>query len=180
MKTPILKLNSKAWLAFLCAFGLFSMSATHLRGIEPLTPVSFGRGVNYTKICSEVLDDEACESSNMYGDRQGSAGTRNGSHRLNTTAVSTNPFSSLFSCTIATGSKRFNVLIGVSGNTIYQSTDDVFNKWSVLYRGLVTHNQRFSFAPAQGNVYMTGDALTDPIFKWDVAASSFGLAILNV
>ena len=179
MKITLLKPNGKVWLAFLCAFGLFSTICPALHGIEPLSPISFGKGVNYAKICSEVTDDEACDSSNMYGDRQGSAGTRFGSHRLNTTAVSTNPFSSLYSTVISTSDKRFNVLIGVSGDTIYYSTQDTFSDWSILYRGLLTPNQQFSFASAQNSIYMTGNALTDPIFKWDVAASSFGLAILT-
>lgn len=150
-----------------------------LWAVEPLPPISFSGGVDYTKICSQVADDHACDGSNMYGDRVGGANTRNGSHPLVATAVSSQPFSALFWTTISTTNVQINAVVGVSGDTIYYSTDATVTRWSILYRGLVTANQRFTFAVAQNAIYMTGNALTDPIFKWDVAASSFGLAILN-
>ena len=145
---------------------------------EPLIPVSFRGGIDWANQCSEIEDWRACDSSNMYGDRVGSADTRNGSDRLNSTAVSTNPFSSLYTCAIATGSRIYNVMLGVSGDTIYFSTDDVFVRWLPLFRGLYTPNQKFSFAVARNVIYMTGDALTDPIFQFDVANSTFGAAFL--
>jgi len=147
--------------------------------IEPLTSISFSGGVDYSRICSEIDQQRACDSSNMYGDRVGSADTRNGSHRLNETAVSTNPFSALFSATISSAGRQLDLKIGISGDTIYYSTDSPFQRWAILYRGLLTSNQRFTFASAQGSVYMTGDALSDPIFKFDVVNSSFGLSLLN-
>lgn len=147
--------------------------------LEPLTPISFQGGVDYSKISSEIDDTRAADSSNMVGNREGSAETRNGSHRLNSTAVSSQPFTALFSATIATATKQFNVLLGVSGNTIYVSTDNVFQQWTVLYSSLTTPNQKFSFAVAQNSIFMTGNALTDPIFKYDVASSSFGIAITS-
>lgn len=150
-----------------------------LRAIEPLAPISFEGGVDYTRLCSELDDKNACDSSNMYGDRVGGANTRNGSHPLIATAVSTNPVSALFWTTIATTSYQINAVVAVSGDTIYYSTDPTPTRWSILYRGLNTPNQRFSFAVANNVIFMTGNALTDPIFKWDVAASSFGLAILS-
>src|SRR3990167_2607351 len=127
--------------------------------IEPLTSISFSGGVDYSRICSEIDQQRACDSSNMYGDRVGSAGTRNGSHRMNTTAVSTQPFSALFSATISSAGRQLDVKIGVSGDTIYYSTDAVFSRWYILYRGLLTPNQKFSFASAQNSIYMTGNAL---------------------
>src|SRR3990167_10554829 len=107
--------------------------ASRVQAIEPLTPINFGGGVDYSRICSEIADERACDSSNMIGDREGGAQTRNGSHRLNETAVSTNPFNAFYWTTIATGTKQYNVMIGVSGGTIYGSTDDVFSQWRVLH-----------------------------------------------
>lgn len=150
-----------------------------LGAIEPLTPIAFDLGVDFARLCTEIDDRGACDSSNMYGDRVGSAGTRFGSHLINEIAVSTNPFSSLFSATIATSNIQINILIGVSGNTIYYSTQDTVSSWSILYRGLSTPNQRFTFAVAQNLIFMTGNALTDPVFKFDVAASSFSPALLS-
>jgi len=146
---------------------------------ELLLPISMRGGVDFSRNCSDIEDWRACDSNNMYGDRVGSADTRNGSERLNSTAVSTNPFSSLFWTTISTSTQRINVLIGVSGHTIYYSTDSVFSRWSVLYSSLSAPNQKFTFAVAQNDIYMTGNALTDQIFRWDVTNSSFGAAILN-
>lgn len=163
----------------LCGIVFSWLCLERVFAVEPLTPISFSGGVDYSRICTDVADERACDSSNMYGNRVGAAETRNGSHRLNSTAVSTNPFSALWSGTISTGSLRINVLIGVSGNRIYYSTDPVFDRWRILYSTLVTPNQKFTFAVAQGDVYMAGEALTDPIFKWDVAASSFTAAILS-
>ena len=158
----------------------FLFLTSPLFAIEPLTSISFGGGVDYSRICSDIADERACDSLNMVGNREGSAQSRYGSHRLNDVAVSTNQFSSLFSATIATGTKQFNVWLGVSGDTIYYSTSDTFTRWFILYRGLLTPNQKFSFAVAQNSIYMTGNAQTDPIFRYNVAESSFGAAILSV
>ncbi len=164
------------WLSLLI---LSALAVSPARALEPLTSISFQGGVDYSKIPSEIDDVRAADSSNMIGNREGSAETRNGSHRLNGTAVSSQAFTSLFSATIATGTKQFNVLLGVSGKTIYYSTDTVFSRWLVLYSSLTTPGQKFSFAVAQNSIFMTGNALTDPIFKYDVAASSFGVAITS-
>lgn len=163
----------KIWLSILV------LAAPAFAG-EPLAPISFAGGVDYGRLCSQILDERACDSSNMYGDRVGSAQSRNGSHPLIATAVSSQPFSSLFWTTISTSNLQINVVLGVSGDTIYYSTQDTVTSWLVLYRGLLTPNQKFTFQVAQNAIYMTGNALTDPIFKWDVTGSSFTPAIINV
>jgi hypothetical protein len=76
---------------------LAGILAAPLMAAEPLGPISFEFGVDYSKNCSEVDDRAACDSANMYGDRQGGANVRNGSHRINTIAVSSNPFSASYS-----------------------------------------------------------------------------------
>ncbi len=145
---------------------------------ELLTPIGFGKGVDYSRSCKDIADDGACDSSNMTGDRRGSASVRNGSRRFIDQDVSNNAFTSLYRTVITTAGVPINVLIGVSGDTIYYSTSDPITHWSILYRGLKTPNQKFSFATARNLIFMTGDALTDQIFKWDVPASSFSAAFL--
>jgi len=66
-----------------------------------------------------------------------------------------------------------SVVVGVSGNTIYYSTQDIPTHWLTLFKGLNTPNQTFQFAVGNNIIYMTGSALTDPIYQFDVAKSSF-------
>lgn len=164
--------------AVLATLSLFLASTTIHAAPELLTPIGFGKGVDYTRSCTDVADDAACDSSNMVGDRRGAAWVRNGSKRLITQAVSTQPFTALYRTVITTAGIPINVLIGVSGDTIYYSTSNSISHLSILYRGLNTPNQKFSFATAMNLIYMTGDALTDPIYKWDVPGSSFSAAFL--
>src|SRR3990167_1541259 len=175
MKHPLFR--SK--MPFLAILTLFLASIIHAAP-ELLAPIGFGKGVNYSRDCKDIADDEACDSSNMVGDRRGSASVRNGSKRLISQAVSTNPFTALYRTVITTAGVPINVLIGVSGDTIYYSTSNPITHWSILYRGLTTPNQKFSFATAKNLIFMTGDALTDPMFKWDVPASSFSPVFVSI
>lgn len=159
---------------------MIALSSAKLYGAPTLkVPVNFERSVDFSRDCKDIADNAACDSSNFIGDRNGSIRPRYGSKRVISQAISTQPFSALFSACISSSTeKAFNVTIGVSGDSIYISTDDVQTDWRVLYSGLRTRNQRFSFAVANNIILMTGYALTDPIFQYNVSQSSFAPLIL--
>ena len=159
---------------------LILSNAIYLSAVSPTKPVNFRGGVDYSQSCKDIEPWRACDSSNMIGDVRGWAETRFGSHRMFDTALGTDPVSAFFWTSVTTGARASSVLIAVSGNTIYYSTDDVPTHLLKLYEGLKTPNQRFEFAVFRSQIFMTGEALTDPIFRFDISITSFAPLGLSV
>lgn len=142
--------------------------------IIPSKTYDFSGGVDYDSIPTAVALNRSPDMSNLIGDRNGAAGRRNGSKRFIDQAISTNPVNSLYSTylTSGTGGSVIKCLFATSGNMILLSTRTEPYNWVILSSGLAAHNQNFSFVTANNEVIMTGDALKDPILKYNVNTSS--------
>ena len=158
--------------AFLATLTLFALS--YLKAAIPTNPVSF-LGVDHLHGCIDVADNRACDSQNMIGDSLGSASKRQGSKRIISQAVSSAPMTSVFWAEIDKGTYTKSVLIATSGSRIYVSTSPEGDSpiWRVLRSTLVTPDQYFTFANANGIIVMAGDALSDPVFKYDIDRDTF-------
>lgn len=142
-------------------------------GAETITPpVTFG-GVDRANVPTEVADNRAVDCQNVVGDIVGAVSKRNGSERYITQAVSTNPITSLYRASVDVGTYTRTALIMATSNSIYVSTGDIAPVWRQVRGGLVTQNQSFSFTNFNGQIVMTGDALTDPVFRYRVLTDSF-------
>ena len=137
------------------------------------TPVNFGGGVDHSRNCTDIRDNSACDSQNMVGDIFGSASKRDGSERYVGQAISTHSINSLYRASIDLGTSSVKVLLMTTWDRIYVSTSDGSPVWRVLKQGLKTADQHFSFANSRGKILMTGDALTDPVFQYDIIKDSF-------
>ena len=119
--------------------------------------------------CSEVADDRACDSQNLIGNVIGEAGKRGGSERLIKQAFSSNPTNGLHWTELNMGTYTKSALFAATWDKILISTIGDNPLWRVLVGSMAAPNQNFSFADAfGGQVVMTGDALTDPIYKYDM------------
>lgn len=165
---------TKLFAAILFAFSYQSAFAQS----QVLPPIQFNGGVDFDRPCTDIADSRACNGENMLPDSNGTLAPRNGTKQWISQSVSTEPFSALYVAYIATGTKTVRVVTGVSGDSIYISTL-ASPAWKKAYSGLYTRNQQFSFAVARGLIYMTGDALTDPIFRYDVLIDSFAPVFLG-
>jgi len=137
------------------------------------SPINFGKGVDHAKACTEVADNAACDSQNMVGNIFGSASKRNGSVRYIGQAISTHPINSIYRASLDQGTTTKKVLLVTTMDRIYISTSDSAPVWRLLKKGLATADQHFSFANSNGKIVMTGDALTDEPFVYDIAKDSF-------
>ena len=146
---------------------------TLLFGAQEFTPpITFG-GVDYLNIDSEIDDKRAKDSQNFVSDQKGSAEPRRGTQRYISQAISTNPASSLYHATVDRGTYTKTALFMTTWDKIYVSSDDVNPVWEELKSGLNTPNQKFTFVNNDGVIVMTGDALTDDIFQYNMISSSF-------
>ncbi len=131
-------------------------------------PVNFSGGVDYYSIPTEVADNRAVDMQNLVGDLQGGVKKRNGSSRFISQVKSTNSINSLYWASVDVGTGSFNALIMTTADKIYVSTSTSSPLWKEVRRNLNTLNQNFSFTNYNGIVVMTGDALTDPVFQYDI------------
>jgi hypothetical protein len=129
--------------------------------------------VDHAHTATDITDNRAVDAQNMIGNVFGSASKRNGSERYISQAISTQPITGLYRASLDQGTTTKKVLLMTTWDRIYASTSDIAPVWKLLKRGLVTHNQHFSFANSAGKIVMTGDALTDPVFVYDVVRDSF-------
>ena len=152
---------------------LFSSCSPAFAATEIRPPINFGGGVDHAHTPTDIADNRAVDAQNMIGNIFGSASKRNGSKRFIDQAISTNPIASLYRASLDQGTSTKKVLLMTTWDKIYISTSDASPVWRMLKTGLKTHNQHFSFANANGKIVMTGDALTDPVFVYDVIRDSF-------
>lgn len=137
-------------------------------------PVPFTGGVDHTNIDTEIADFRAKDCQNVIGSNQGSISIIDGTERFINQAVSTNPINSLYWYSVDRGTYIKEALLMTTWDRIYVSTSPSSNPvWKLLKKGLSTHNQTFSFGVHKDNIVFTGDALTDPPFKYDVIKDSF-------
>jgi len=137
------------------------------------TPINFGGGVDYSKPCTDIADNAACDAQNMIGDLQGAASKRYGGERFIAQAISSHPINSQFWLSIDQGTVAYKALIATTWDRIYKSTGGVLPQWTLLKKNLVGWDQHFSFAVARGKLIMTGDQLTDPPYSYDIVRDSF-------
>lgn len=152
----------------LAAFSYLKAAAT------PTAPIGF-RGVDHLHACPDIADDRACDARNMVGDAVGTASKRGGSRRIIRQAVSSSAMTSVYWAEVDKGTYSKSALIGTSGQRIYVSTSPEGDSpiWRVLRSTLATADQYFTFANFSGIIVMTGDALTDPVFKYDLVNDTF-------
>ena len=142
--------------------------------IVPSQTIDFSGGVDYDSIPTFVAPNRSPDQSNVIGDRNGAAGRRNGSMRFIDQAISTNPINSIYSTYLTSGTNNQIVkcLFATTGNMILLSTRTSPYNWIILSSRIAGHNQNFSFVTMNNDVIMTGDGLTDPIFKYTLSPSS--------
>lgn len=141
--------------------------------ITQTTPINVTGGVDYSAPATEITDNRAADAQNMLPNVLGKISHRQGSDRFISQAISTNPINSLYRASVDLGTTTKRVILASTWDRIYVSTSDTNAVWKELKRGLLTHNQHFSFANHNGIIVMTGDALTDPVYKYDISLDSF-------
>lgn len=152
---------------------LLSLPAKSYGAGQVLQPIPFSGGVDYTHICSEVSDNRACYAQNVIGNIQGSITKCGGSERFISQAISSHPFTSLYRISVDRGTQTHKALIATTSDRIYKSTGGPANVWTLLRQNLKTKNQTYSYAMVRDKLVMTGDALTDPIWQYNVFTDSF-------
>lgn len=140
-------------------------------------PQKFSGGYNPATVASEIPDADSPDCSNVINNLYGEISKRFGSVRYIDQAKSTNPFVSLYRIYVSTNAESKKALIGTTRDLILQSTSDVNGFWVPITSGLA-HNQFWEGVMYNNRFIMTGDKLLDPIFKYDVANSSFSNLIL--
>ena len=166
--------GNKRKTAFLAAFCLLAASSYLLADVLPTAPIGF-RGVDHLHTCTDIAEDRACDSQNMVGDAVGAASKRGGSRRIIRQAVSSSAMTSVYWSEVDKGTYSKSALFGTSGQRIYISTSPESESpvWRVLHSTLATADQYFTFANFAGKTVMTGDALTDPVFQYDLDKETF-------
>jgi hypothetical protein len=154
-------------------FSFLSVSSFAYSATTVTSPVNFGGGVDHVHAPTEIQDNRAVDCQNMVGDIFGSASKRNGSDRYINQAVSSHPITSVYRASIDLGTTTKKVILMTTWDRIYVSTGDLSPVWRLLKSGLKTWDQHFTFANVAGKIVMTGDALTDPVYKYDIVKDSF-------
>lgn len=149
---------------------LLSLNLTLVLGVDKVTPPgNFGGGLNIKNLCSEIGDDETCDSSNMVSDIYGASSKRNGSSRYVSQAISTNPVNFLARIYASTGATFGKVTVAASGSNLYYSTDNA--SWVIISSGFAP-NQHFEYAMQNNRMIVTGDGLTDQIKSFNIFTGS--------
>lgn len=160
-------------MTFFLSFGIIFMflNFSYAEEIKISPSANFGGGLNVGTIASEIADNESPDMNNMISDLQGASFKRKGSRRYISTAISTNPITSMFRAYASTGTNVKKVLLVTSKDRIYKSTTDISPFWVNISSGYF-FNAKWSFVQYNNDVIMTNDSLENEIIKYNVIIDS--------
>lgn len=138
----------------------------------PVGPINFGKGLNTQNVQTDIQDNQSHDMCDCISNLDGSLEERFGNKQFVRHAISSSPVKALYRAYASSGSTAVKVLLAVCGNKILYSTNDVNPAW-ITITSHVQAGQNWSFETMNNEVIMTGDALVNPIYKFNILTSSF-------
>jgi len=160
----------KMWIGLV----LFFLSIQTLNAqVQSLGPINFGGGVNYQVTATDLPDNQSPDMCNLVPNLDGSLSKRFGSELFIEQPLSSQAVSALYRAYATSGTATIvKHTLAVIGNKIVVSTSDTIPRQWVVLSTNITPNQKWNFVAWENDVFMTGDKLTDDIFRYNVLKSS--------